>query len=411
MLPTRRFGIAQILVSVLFLLCATSVLAQAIPPSPLSVESFRAGLLALEKQDFRTATDAFRAAYLLDTTVNKYLHYFAKALFLAEMKNRDSVRFVQSLLAEYEQRGGEDNTVQRQKAQILAADVVVRLEALLQDSLQAAQRQKAGYVSGYQYSYQATARNPSDSVVQAPRIALAGRGHFRLGLFGELGAVLQSASSVQELSRQKPFFDQWGGFGIETRGGFWQGLSPDMDWGVDGILGLRFGTLVDSGSIPTLIVPAKSLQRLYEAESSVQFRLNIAAGTLGVAASAHLEYVETVAVGAYKPILYSENYKTIFCVPQGGFPFHLVGAGAGWEPRDGEQGLLVEGRYYFLPILGTVPQSSLITGKIGYSFSRAALIAEGALANRVLAGELVQTVLLRLGLRWFIIQAGAERER
>jgi hypothetical protein len=404
--------------SMLLALCAfglhtLSLFAQ-VPPLAWQVntsgDAFRAGIVALEKQDFRAATDAFREAYTLDSAVNKHLHYFAKALFLAEMKNLDSVRFVQHLLVLYEQRGGEESAIQRQKAQVLAADVNARLEILVRDSLQATQKQKAGYVSGYQYSYQATVKKPIDSI-RSDRVSLAGRGHFRLMLVGELGAVLQSASAVRQPFEQKPFFDECGAFGLETRGGLWLGLSPDIDWGFDGTLALRFTTLLDSGSIPTFVEPAKTLQRLYEADASARMRMNVAAGTFGISAFAHLEYVETVSIGAYKPILYSENYKTVFNIPQGGDGFHLVGAGVGWEPRDGEQGLIAEGRYYFLPILGTAAASRLMVGRLGYSFGRASFVAEGDLASRVLAGETVQTLALRLALRWHIIQTKAEAER
>lgn len=404
--------------SILFVLCAfglhtLSLFAQ-VPPLAwqpnTSGDAFRAGIVALEKQDFRAATDAFREAYTLDSTVNKHLHYFAKALFLAEMKNLDSVRFVQQLMALYEQRGGEESAIQRQKAQVLVSDVNTRLEILVQDSLQATQKQKVGYVSGYQYSYQATVKKPMDSV-RSERVSLAGRGHFRLMLVGELGAVLQSASAVRQPFEQKPFFDGWGAFGLETRGGLWLGLSPDIDWGFDGTLALRFGTLLDSGSIPTFVEPSKALQRLYEADVSARFRMNVAAGTFGISAFAHLEYVETVSVGAYKPILYSENYATVFNIPQGGGGFHLVGAGAGWEPRDGEQGLIAEGRYYFLPVLGTAANSRLMVGRLGYSFGRASFLAEGNLATRILADETLQTLAVRLALRWHIIQTNPEATR
>ncbi len=375
-----------------------------------SVDAFRAGMISLEKQDFRSAADAFRTAYMLDSGANKHLHYFAKALFLAEMKNLDSVRFVQQLMTLYAERGGEESALQRQKAQVLANDVESRLERLVQDSLQASQKQKSGYMSGYQYSYQATVKKPTDSVPER-RVFLAGQGHFRLVLFGEVGGMLQAASAARQPSEQQPFFDQWGSFGLETRGGFWGGLSPDVDWGADGTLALRFGTLLDSGSIPTLVNPAKALQRLYEADASARVRLNFSAGTVGIAGFAHVEYVETVRIGAYKPILYSENYRTVFSIPQGGDSFNLVGAGLGWEPRDGEQGLLAEGRYYFLPILGTETASRLMLARIGYSFGRASLLAEGALAARVFAGETVQTLSLKLGLRWHIIQTNAEKDR
>lgn len=413
-----------------FFLGTTSMLAQpattaTVTPSPAravspntsinispsaSVDAFRAGMISLERQDFRSAADAFRTAYTLDSSTNKHLHYFAKALFLAEMKSLDSVRFVQQLLALYAERGGEESALQRQKAQVLANDVESRLEKLVQDSLQATQKQKSGYMSGYQYSYQATLKKPTDSVPER-RVFLAGLGHFRLVLFGEVGGMLQAASAARQPSEQQPFFDQWGSFGLETRGGFWGGLSPDADWGVDGTLALRFGTLLDSGSVPTFVNPAKALQRLYEADASARLRVNFSAGTLGIAGFVHMEYVETVRVGGYKPILYSENYRTVFSIPQGGDNFNLVGAGLGWEPRDGEQGFCAEGRYYFLPILGTEAASRLILARAGYSFGRASLLAEGALASRVFVGETVQTLSLKLGLRWHIIQTNAEKDR
>ncbi|MBL7993100.1 MAG: hypothetical protein JNN25_16810, partial [Candidatus Kapabacteria bacterium] len=111
-----------------FFLGTTSMLAQpattaTVTPSPAravspntsinispsaSVDAFRAGMISLERQDFRSAADAFRTAYTLDSGTNKHLHYFAKALFLAEMKSLDSVRFVQQLLALYAERGGEE---------------------------------------------------------------------------------------------------------------------------------------------------------------------------------------------------------------------------------------------------------------------------------------------------------------
>lgn len=388
---------------------AARVVSPNVSPSA-SVDAFRAGMISLEKQDFRSAADAFRTAYTLDSGANKHLHYFAKALFLAEMKSLDSVRFVQQLLALYAERGGEESALQRQKAQVLANDVESRVEKLVQDSLQAIQKQKSGYMSGYQYSYQATVKKPTDSVPER-RVFLAGQGHFRLVLFGEVGGMLQAASAARQPSEQQPFFDQWGSFGLETRGGFWGGFSPDADWGADGTLALRFGTLLDSGSIPTLVNPAKALQRLYEADASARLRVNFSAGTLGIAGFAHMEYVETVRVGAYKPILYSENYRTVFSIPEGGDNFNLVGAGLGWEPRDGELGLLAEGRYYFLPILGTETASRLILARVGYSFGRASLLAEGALASRVFVGETVQTLSLKLGLRWHIIQTNAEKDR
>lgn len=357
-----------------------------------AVSSFNSGISALEKQQFRTATNAFRTAYLLDSANMTYLRHFAKALFYAEFNNIDSVRLAQELLRIYKERGGENNSLYAEKGKILTNDVNTRVDDLVQDSLRAAQRAATKYISQYQYSYRATAEKP----VERPKdtASLAGKAIWTAFLHIQAG-IMQQPNTL---------FDHWGEVSIGGKGAFWSALGEGTDIGGEFGLHGGLGAMLESGSIPNRIDTGVALRRLYSAEVFARCRIHFhTAGILALGAVAHAENMQTLG---YTP----ENIAG--SILQGN-PFHLVGAGLCWEPRDSKEGLFAEGRYFFLPVLGTQTASRMITGILGYSFGRATLSLEGLYATRSfpVRSEALTTLALRVGLRWNFVQAFTEERR
>jgi hypothetical protein len=351
---------------------------------------FSAGLTALEKQNFRAAADAFRSAYLLDSANMTYLRHFAKALLYAEFKNIDSVRFVQQLMQTYALRGGEANALLAEKGKILTNDVDIRIDALVQDSLREAQRLATRYVSQYQYSYRATAQKPQERPKDS--VSLAGTSVWRASLLIQAGAMIQPNATL----------DHWGDVNLRFGAAFWGTLGEGADIGGDvGLLG-SLGAMLESGSIPTRADTGTALRRLYAAEFAARCRVHLhTVGVVSLGAVAHVENAQKLGLSG------AEDIATSALV---GTPFHLLGAGIGWEPRDGAEGLIFSGRYFFFPFLGTNSETRMMTAQIGYAFGRAALVVDGAYAERSRittgsASTAISTLSARVGLHWHFLQA------
>jgi hypothetical protein len=350
-----------------------------------ATSAFNGGIFALEKQNFRSAAHFFRTAYILDSANMTYLRHLAKALFHAEYNTLDSVRLAQQYLREYKERGGEQNLLWVEKANILTNDVNARVEALVQDSLRAAQKLANRYVSPYEYSYRATAQKPIEKV-KAPE-SLAGKSVWTASLL--LGAGLMQQPNTT--------FDRWIAGGLSIRAAFWGGLGETSDIGGD--VGIRgtFGGLLESGSVPTRTDTGTALRRVYDGELTARLRFHFhSAGMLAFGATAHLENAQTLG---FTP----ENAATSVLV---GIPFHVLGAGLGWEPRDGGEGLIANGRYFFFPFLGTDTRARMITASVGYTFGRASMLVEGAFAQR---SATASTLALQVVLHWHFIQAISEK--
>lgn len=350
-----------------------------------AAEDFSAGLTALEKQNFRAASDSFRSAYLLDSANMTTLRHFAKALFYAEYKNIDSVRFVHELLRVYEVRGGEANPLWQEKGNILKKDVGERLDVLIADSLKTAQKEATRFATQYQYSYRATATKP----VEHPKdtFSLAGQSVWTASLLIQAGVMLQPNRSL----------DHWGDVSLAVRGAFWGAMSETADIGWDVGVNASLGAMLESGSIPTRSDTANALRRLYSGELGARLRF-------------YFHNTGVLAVGGYGRL---ENGQTLGNTPENiatsalqGVPFHLLGAGLHWEPREGAEGLLVGGRFFFLPFLGTYSQARMITALLGYSFGRAALTLDGIYAER---SESSSTLAARVSLHWHFVQVVSEK--
>ncbi len=343
-------------------------------------EAFRLGMLALEKQNFRAAADAFRTASNLDSTNATYLHQFAKALLYAHFNNRDSVRLAYQSMTRYAELGNEASALQTQKANLLRSDIESRLEALLQDSLSIAKKQALR--TNYDYSYKATAQKPPPP--KKLDSSLAGQSDWRLSPHFAAG-VMQQPNGL---------FDKWSSGGAALRWGTWFPLAPTLDCGMDVALSLHVGGLVDQASLPTAQDTASFVSRLYEADFTARFRLN-PQGTpsvFGALGAVHLENTQTLG----------KSDSLAWRIPQ---PYFLIGGGLYFEPRTGEQGLMLDGRFYFVSFGGTLPLSRMITASVGYAFGSADILAEGAFADRSPTAEIRQTTLYaRLALRWHIIQ-------
>ncbi len=347
---------------------------------------FSAGLTALEKQDFRTARNSFRSSYLLDSANMTTLRHFAKALFYAEYKNIDSVRFVRELLRVYDVRGGEANPLWQEKGNILKKDVGDRLDVLIADSLQAAQKEALRFATQYQYSYRATAVKPLERPKDS--LSLAGKSIWTASFLIQAGVMLQPNRSL----------DHWGDVSLGVRGAFWGKMSETADIGGDvGIHG-TFGAMLESGSVPTRIDTGSALRRMYSGELGARLRF-------------YFHNTGVFAVGGYGRV---ENTQTLGNTPENiatsalrGIPFHLVGAGLHWEPREGAEGLLVGGRFFFVPFLGTYSKARMITALVGYSFGRAALTLDALYAER---SESTSTLAARVSLHWHFLQAVSEKK-
>lgn len=337
--------------------------------------AFRMGMLALEKQQFRAATDAFRTATELDPANTTFLHFLAKALLYADFNNRDSVRLAFEYINLYSALGKETSALQVQKAQVLRTDIENRLESLIQDSLKAAQKQALR--TNYDYSYKATAaKPPPPKVIDS---SLAGASDWRCTVSIAAGILKQSNN----------LFDEWASGGVALRAGAWLRLTQDLDWGFDAALSLRVGGVLDQASLPAEN-DSTFLKRLYEVNIPLRLRFNTRSGTtFGAIAALHLENVQrfrTEDARAWQPIA----------------PFYLIGAGLFTEPRTGETGLVAEGRLYFFSFGGTAALSRMITGSVGYAFGSADLCAEGAYAERSGAAE--TSLYARLALHWHFFQ-------
>jgi hypothetical protein len=355
-----------------------------------AASEFNQGISALEKQNFRAATDAFRSAYLLDSANMTYLRHLAKALFYAEFKNLDSVRFAQYLLLKYNARGGEANPLLAEKGKILTNDVNARVDVLVEDSLRTAQRLATRYVSPYQYSYRATAEKPKERPKDS--LSLVGKSIWTASLLIQAGVMLQPNQT----------FDHWGEGALSLRAAFWGRLSDGMDIGGEGGIMGAFGAMLESGSIPAVSDNGRSLRRTYVGEATARLRFHFhGLGVVSVGAFGHLENAQTLG---FTPERVIDSVLV-------GTPFNLLGAGLAFEPREGAEGLILSGRYYFFPFLGTTPLARMITANVGYSFGRAALVLEGIYAERTVSANLpTTTIAARVGLHWHFLQAVSVRK-
>jgi hypothetical protein len=160
--------------------------------------------------------------------------------------------------------------------------------------------------------------------------------------------------------------------------------------------------LLESGSIPTFADTGTALRRVYEGELSVRCHVHFhSVGVLALGAVAHVENAQTLGLLPFS----TENVVSSVLL---GTPFHLVGAGLGWEPRPGgSEGLMVSGRYFFLPFLGTNATSRMISASLGYSFARASMLVEGTFAQRSASAS---SLALQVVLHWHFIQAISEKQ-
>lgn len=346
-------------------------------------EAYKAGILALERQYFRAATDAFRTATTLDPANTTYLHQLAKALFYAEGKNRDSVRLANELMNLYVSLGKESSALQMQKAQILKTDIENRLETLLQDSLKVAQREASKY--GYEFGYKARLRPPPEK--KAIDTSLAGQTDWRIS------AILSAGLFRQTVSR----FDQWASGGLDIRGGAWFPLGEGLDWGFDAALAMRVGGVLEQTSSSDTFDSSTSLKRSYDVGATVRLRFSPRSTFLfGLIGSLYAENPQLLRTRD------NEAWQSLRL-------YSLIGGGLFFEPRIGAQGIVFEAKYYALGILGTPAPSRMLSAALGYGFGSAEILAEGTYSERpeatVLTMNIPTTLYARLTLRWHFIQS------
>ena len=206
-------------------------------------------------------------------------------------------------------------------------------------------------------------------------------------------------------SEQQPFFDQWGSFGLETRGGF--GAGYRLMWTGARTARLRwwFGTLLDSGSIPTL-VNLPNASTLVRSRCFCACASNFSAGTVrlqdlsrGVCRNSANWRIQT--------ILYSENYRTVFLIPQVATVL-ICGRGSRLgEPRDGELGIFARGA-----IFADSGHQRPFHGLCWHGLVILLVFSGGRCACRTcLSQETVQTLSPKTGASRHIIQTNAEKDR
>lgn len=346
-------------------------------------EAYKTGIAALERQYFRAATEAFRMASILDPANTTYLHQFAKALFYAEGKNRDSVRFAYELMNLYVSLGKESSSLQTQKAQILKTDIENRLETLLQDSLRMAQRDAAKY--GYEFGYKARLRPPPEP--KGIDSSIAGQIDWRI-------SVILAAGLFQQAGLR---FDQWSSGGLDIRGGAWFPLGEGLDWGFDAALAMRVGGILEQTSRSDVADSSTSFKRSYDVGTSVRLRFSPRSTFLfGLSGSLYAENPQLLRTSD------NEAWQSLRL-------YSVVGGGLFLEPRIGAQGVVFEAKYYALGIIGTPSSARMLTAVLGYGFGSAELLAEGTYSERpdatMLAINIPATLYARLTLRWHFIQS------
>ncbi|MCU0426260.1 MAG: hypothetical protein MUF71_11610 [Candidatus Kapabacteria bacterium] len=363
-------------------LTSAQVKPREIPQFTSAAEAFKSGLLALEKQQFRPAKDAFRWATVLDPVNTTYLHQFAKALFYADGKNRDSMRLANELMNLYSSLGKETSEVQLKKAQVLKTDIENRLEGLLQDSLRIAQRDAARY--GADFGYKARLKPPPER--KAPDSSLAGQTDWQISMLLAAGLMQQPHGR----------FDQWASGGVDVRWGAWLPLGDGLDWGVDAALSLRLSGLLEQTSLLSSIDSSFAYRRFYEAGTTIRLRFSPRSTIVfGVLGSVYADNAQGFRIRD------NEAWSQFQ-------PFFLAGGGVFLEPRLGLPGIILEGRYYALAFGAATTPSRIISGALGYGFGSAEILAEGMFMQRqnIVSSALPQSLLYaRLSLRWHFIQA------